>query len=73
MATITTISYGKTFSLGNYQTERIDLAATLDAGEDPVEAVLRLRAQVLNLGGDGRGAMAALADAEARALDRGKE
>lgn len=70
MATITTVSYGRTFNLSNYQSERIDLAAALDAGEDAVEATLRLKAQVLTLGGDGRGALAALADADARALDR---
>jgi hypothetical protein len=70
VATITTISYGPTFNRGNFESERIDCAATLDAGEDVVEATLRLKAQVLTLGGDDKGSLAALADAEARALDR---
>jgi hypothetical protein len=29
---ITTVAYGKTFNLGHYESLRIDLTATLDAG-----------------------------------------
>ena len=66
MATITQVSYGRTFNLRDYQSERIDLTATLDAGEDAVAATLRLKAQVLTLAGDAPGANAALAAEQAR-------
>lgn len=38
---ITTVSYGKTFNLGDYESERIDLTAELEEG-DTAEAVLRV-------------------------------
>jgi hypothetical protein len=53
---VKTIAYGKTFNLGNYQTERIDMGAELDEGEDEQVAVLRLKAAVLGMGGDTQGA-----------------
>jgi hypothetical protein len=63
---ITTIAYGKTFNLGQYQSERIDLTATLDAGDDLEASALLLKASVLRLGGDERGARGAEGDAECR-------
>ena len=68
MMRITTIAYGYTFNRGNYQSELIDLTATLDEGDDPIEAALRLKVQVLRLGGDIAGARDAQGDAEARRL-----
>lgn len=70
---VTTISYGKTFNLGQYQSERIDLTATLAEGDDAIEAALRLKAHVLRLGGDERGARDAEGDAECRRAQRGEE
>lgn len=70
---ITTISYGWTFNRGNYQSERIDLTATLEEGDDIIEAKLRLQAEVLSLGGDVVGAQDAIGDAEARRLARAEQ
>lgn len=53
---VKTIAYGKTFNLGNYQSERIDMTADLDEGEDEQVALLRLKAAVLGSGGDVHGA-----------------
>jgi hypothetical protein len=53
---ITTISYGKTFNLKNYESQRIDMTAQLDEGEDEQIAVLQLKAAVLGIGGDSEGA-----------------
>lgn len=63
---ITTIAYGYTFNRGNYQSERIDLTATLGEGDDPATTALLLKARVLRLGGDVRGALDAEGDAECR-------
>lgn len=63
---ITTIAYGFTFNRGNYQSERIDLTATLGEGDDLDAAALLLKARVLRLGGDERGARDAEGDAECR-------
>ncbi len=57
---ITTISYGYTFNRGNYQSERIDFTATIAEGEDAALATYLLKAEVLRLGGDVRGAEEAL-------------
>ena len=35
---IKTISYGKTFNDGNYESSRIDMTASVDEGEDVLEA-----------------------------------
>ncbi len=53
---IKTIAYGKTFNLGNYESQRIDMTADLDEGEDEHAALLRLKARVLTCGGDVQGA-----------------
>lgn len=66
---ITTITYGRTFSLRPYESERIDLTATIDAGDDPTLAALHLKAQVLRLGGDERGARMAQDEAGDRAAE----
>ena len=41
--TITEIKYGKTYPLGNYSSERIDLTATLDEREHISEAFQKLK------------------------------
>ena len=41
--TITKVSYGKTYPLGNYSSERIDLEATLHEGEEIKMAVEALK------------------------------
>lgn len=67
---VKTIAYGKTFNLGNYESQRIDMTAELDEGEDEQIALLRLKAAVLGSGGDVAGAqrlreaVAALSEAE---------
>lgn len=33
---VRTVAYGKTFNLGNYESERIELTAELDEGENAV-------------------------------------
>lgn len=53
---VRTIAYGKTFNRGNYESERIDMSAELEEGEDEQVAVLRLKAAVLGMGGDTQGA-----------------
>lgn len=53
---VKTIAYGKTFNLGNYESQRIDMTAELDEGEDEQLALLRLKAAVLGSGGDFDGA-----------------
>lgn len=60
---ITMVSYGFTFNRGNYQSERIDMTATVAEGEDPSAVTLLLKAEVLRAGGDQRGAEAAIAEA----------
>lgn len=61
---ITTIAYGFTFNRGNYQSERIDMTAALDAGEDEQIALLRLKGAVLGIGGDVDGARLARIQAD---------
>lgn len=39
---ITTISYGRKFNLGNYETEDIHLTAELESVDKPEEALARL-------------------------------
>lgn len=49
---ITTVRYGFTFNKGNYESERIELEASIDPEQDDaVEVTLRLRALVMGLGG----------------------
>lgn len=40
---ITTISYQRVKNLGNYESERLDMAADLDEGEDPISGANALR------------------------------
>lgn len=62
---IVRVSYGYTFNLGNYQSERIDLEAEIDpARESPELARYRLKAQVLAMGGRHAEAMAARIEAD---------
>lgn len=68
---ITTISYGKTFNLGQYQSERIDMTATVVEGEDVALALYTLKAEVLRLGGDVDGAEEALAEVYDRTRQEG--
>lgn len=53
---VKTIAYGKTFNLGNYESQRIDMTAELEEGEDEQVALMRLKAAVLGSGGDIEGA-----------------
>jgi hypothetical protein len=53
---VKTIAYGKTFNLGNYESQRIDMTAELEEGEDEQVALMRLKAAVLGMGGDTEGA-----------------
>ena len=43
---ITTITYQTVKNLGNYNTERLEMSATLEEDEDPIEAANHLRRQV---------------------------
>lgn len=43
---ITTITYQAVKNRGNYESERLEMTATLEDGEDPYEATLKLRQQV---------------------------
>jgi hypothetical protein len=45
--TIISVSYGMTFNLGNYQSERIDAEVQPEPGEAPEQAIARARAFVL--------------------------
>lgn len=40
---ITTISYQAVKNLGNYESERLEVNADVEEGEDPKDAVLKLR------------------------------
>ena len=63
---IVRVSYGYTFNLGNYQSERIDLEAEIDPDrESAVVAKYELQAQVLGMGGRHREAMEARAKGDA--------
>lgn len=42
----TEVGYGKTFNLGNYESERIDMRVPVDPGETPAQALDRARAWV---------------------------
>lgn len=46
---ITKVNYGKTFSLGNYCSERIDLEASIDEGEDIELVFAQLKKQVSDI------------------------
>lgn len=43
---ITTITYQAVKNRGNYESERLEMVATLEDGEDPYVATLKLRQQV---------------------------
>lgn len=43
---ITTITYQVVKNLGNYESERLEMSAQLEEGEDPEEAALKLRQRV---------------------------
>lgn len=65
---ITQVSYGRTFNTGNYTSERIDLVAEVDEGEDWRAVQLALAFEVFRAGGDVHGmdrARTALARLEA--------
>lgn len=42
-----TLSYGRTKSLGNYQSERLDITIELEEMDDPVEELEKLRVLVM--------------------------
>lgn len=44
--TITKISYGRTYPLGNYASERIDFEASIESDQDPHQALQSLKNQV---------------------------
>ncbi|KAB8140737.1 hypothetical protein F8S13_22280 [Chloroflexia bacterium SDU3-3] len=44
--TITSVSYGKTFNLGNYENEKLHATVALDAGMTPEQALAEARAFV---------------------------
>lgn len=48
---ISRVLYGGTYSLGNYQNERLHLEAKLEEGDTPEEAVAELRKKVASLVG----------------------
>ncbi len=43
---ITEASYGRTFNLGDYESLRVDMKASVDEGEDPQVVVSKLAAEV---------------------------
>lgn len=45
---ITTVKYGRTFSLGSFQSERIDFEASVDDGETPEQVLLSLKERCNN-------------------------
>lgn len=51
-AGITTVKYGFTFNVGNYQSRRIELEAGIGPDETHTEVYYRLQAEVHTLGGD---------------------
>lgn len=56
---ITQVAYGRTFNTGNYTSERIDLTAEVEAGEDWRAVRLALAVEVYRAGGDMAGMSAA--------------
>lgn len=46
---ITSITYGRTINVGNYESVRIDLTARVDAGEDWHEVLKDLKGELLKL------------------------
>ena len=40
------VSYGRTFNLGNYESLRVEMKASVDDGEDPKEVAKKLAAEV---------------------------
>jgi len=65
---ITQVSYGRTFNTGNFTSERIDLVAQVDEGEDFRAVKLALEVEVYRMAGDVHGmgkARTALARLEA--------
>ena len=43
---IVEVTYGRTFNLGNYESLRLEMKASVDEGEDPKEAVAKLAIEV---------------------------
>lgn len=39
------VSYGRTFNLGNYESLRVEMKASVDEGEDPKEVATKLAAE----------------------------
>ena len=39
------VSYGRTFNLGNYESLRLEMKASVDEGEDPKEVAAKLAAE----------------------------
>src|SRR5262249_45726547 len=46
VAMITSVTYGRTFNLGNYESERLDCHVTLDDGKSPFDAMQEARSFV---------------------------
>lgn len=46
---ITSVSYGRTISLGNYETARIDLTARLDEGDKFEDVISDLECELLKM------------------------
>uniref|UniRef100_A0A6M3LUC6 Uncharacterized protein n=1 Tax=viral metagenome TaxID=1070528 RepID=A0A6M3LUC6_9ZZZZ len=40
------VSYGRTFNIGSYESERIDLTAELEDNEDEITVITKLRAKI---------------------------
>ncbi len=66
---ITQVTYGRKFS-ANYQSETIELTATVGEDDDPREVAYRLKSQVLQMGGESMGAARAEHIADGIALAR---
>ena len=43
---INEVSYGRTFNLGNYESLRVEMKASVDEGEDAKEVAAKLAAEV---------------------------
>lgn len=67
---VKTITYGRKFNLGNYQTENIEMTAELGPEDNRVSAFLSLKAMVLASAGHTQEAEALIA--RAHAVERGE-
>ncbi len=46
MARVIEVTYGRTFNLGNYESLRVEMRASVDEGEDPKEVAAKLQTEV---------------------------